>query len=133
MLSGMFFLAVVLIGISITVIQWFFVGFLFHKYQALTPSTWRKEGPRSYAASSLLALVFACLFTIVFYLWKSKYGVPDVLGGVEFGALCWLTFSIPAELGSAIYVNFSRMFTVGKCISSLFEYVVAGVIAFLVL
>jgi hypothetical protein len=51
------------------------------------------------------------------------------MNGIEFGAICWLTFSIPSEIGSAIYINYSRMFVVGKCASSLVEYIVAGIVA----
>ena len=129
MFSGHFFLVVIIIAIAIVLIQWFFTGFLFHKYQALTPSVWRKESTLSYAASSLLALFFAFMFTLIFSLWKNKNGSMDFINGIEFGFICWLTFTIPIEVGSAIYINYSRMFAVGKCVSSLFEYLVAGVIA----
>lgn len=129
MLSGKFFLTVIVIAVAITFIQWFFIGFLFHKHQAATPMTWRKESSRSYAASTILSLFFAFMFTIVVSLWIDKYGATNIINGIEFGAVCWLTFALPLEIGSAIYVNYSRMFVVGKCISSLVEYIVAGVVA----
>lgn len=129
MLSGKFFLAVVLITFAITFIQWFFIGFLFHKYQALTPSVWRKESGRSYAASTVIALVFAFLFLTLFFLVIEKAGPLDLMHGIGFGVLLWACFSLTFELNSAIYVNYSRMFAVGKCLSSLVEYVVAGALA----
>lgn len=129
MFTGKFFLAVIVIAIAITFVQWFFVGFLFHKHQATTPMIWRKESSRSYAASTILSLFFAFMFTIVISLWIDKYGAMNIANGIEFGAICWLTFSIPIEIGAAIYVNYSRMFVVGKCLSSLVEYIVAGVVA----
>jgi hypothetical protein len=129
MLSGKFFLTVIVIAVAVTFIQWFFTGFLFHRYQSVTPSTWRKESNRSYAASMLLSLFFAFMFTVVFYFWKSKSGDIYLIDGIKFGLVCWLTFSVITEIGRAIYVNFSRMFVLGQCLSSLFEYVAAGIAA----
>lgn len=129
MFSGKFFLTVIVIAVAVTFIQWFFTGFLFHKYQSLTPSTWRKESNRSYAASMLLSLFFAFMFTVVFYYWKSRSGDMSLTDGIKFGLISWLTFSVITEIGRAIYVNFSRMFVLGQCLSSLFEYVAAGIAA----
>jgi hypothetical protein len=129
MFSGKFFLTVIVIAVAVTFIQCFFTGFLFHRYQSVTPSTWRKESNRSYAASMLLSLFFAFMFTVVFYFWKSKSGDIYLIDGIKFGLVCWLTFSVITEIGRAIYVNFSRMFVLGQCLSSLFEYVAAGIAA----
>lgn len=128
MFTGRFFLTVILIALAVTFIQWLFVGFLFHKSQALTPSTWRKETGRSYAASTILAFFFAFMFTFIFSLWAKTYGPLGLLNGIEFGVVCWLTFSIPAELGSSIYVNTAPGFVFGKCLSSLIEYTASGMI-----
>ena len=129
MLSGRFFLAVIVITVSISIIQWFFVGFLFHKYQATTPQTWRKEGPSSYAASMLLSLFFAFMFMLLITGWINKFGSMKSMDGIQLGAICCLTFAIPLELGIAIYVNYSRIFVVGKCLSALVEYIIAGWLA----
>jgi hypothetical protein len=126
MLTGKFALAVIVITLATTFIQWFFIGFLFHKYQALTPTIWRKESSRSYAASTLIALVFAFLFVTLFFLVTKKVGSMDIMQGVGFGLLLWACFALTFELSNAIYVNYSRMFVVGKCVSSLVEYTVAG-------
>jgi hypothetical protein len=69
------------------------------------------------------------MFTVVFYFWKSKSGDIYLIDGIKFGLVCWLTFSVITEIGRAIYVNFSRMFVLGQCLSSLFEYVAAGIAA----
>ncbi|HEY4874667.1 MAG TPA: hypothetical protein VIH86_03785 [Puia sp.] len=113
MFSGKFFLTVVVMTIAINFIQWFFIGFLFHKYQLLTPSTWRKENNRSYAASMIVSLFFAFLFTTIFYLWKNKYSDMHFSDDIEFAAR-WLTFSVTTEIGNAIYVNYSTMFVFGN-------------------
>jgi len=129
MLSGRFLLAVILIAIADSFIQWLFVGFLFHKYQAATPTVWRKETSRSYAASTALYLLFALVFTTVIWLWLHRYGRINLLDGIEFGGLCWLAFVIPPQIESAIYVNFSPMFVVGKCLGGLAECTIAAILA----
>ncbi len=129
MFSGKFFLTVIAVTVATTFIQWFFTGFLFHKYQSLTPSTWRKENNRSYAASIFVSLFFAFFFSVLFYIWKNKYGDMHLLDGIAFGAVCWLAFSVTTEIGNAIYVNYSWIFVFGKCLSSLVEYAVAGMLA----
>lgn len=129
MLSWKFLLATVVVAIADTFIQWFFIGFLFHKYQAATPTVWRKESSRSYVASSVLSLFFGVIFTTIILLWIHRYGAISVTDGIEFGVLCWLAFILPWEIGSAVYVNYSRMFVFGKCLSGLAECVAAGVLA----
>jgi hypothetical protein len=129
MFSGKFVLAVAVMTIGIILIQWFFTGFLFHKYQALTPGTWRKETSRSYAFSMLLSLLFAFMFSVIFSLWKAKTSSMTVMDGIEFGALGWLTFSIPNEIETSIYVNYSRIFVAGRCLSTFIQYIAAGVMA----
>ena len=133
MLSWKFLLALVAIAVADSFIQWLFIGFLFHKYQAITPMLWRKETSRSYAASTVLSLFFGVLFTTIICLWIRRYGPITLTDGVEFGALCWLAFMLPFEIGSAVYVNFSRMFVLGKCLSGLAECIAAGVLAVLIL
>lgn len=129
MISGKFLLTAAVITVAVTFIQWLFIGFLFHSYQALTPSTWRAESKRSYAASMILSLVFAVMFTAIFWTWSHAHGPVDAVGGMEFGLVLWFAFSVTAELGSAIYVQYARMFVLGKCLSSLVEYTVAGLVA----
>lgn len=129
MLSGKFLLAVVAIAIADSCIQWFFIGFLFHRYQSATPMVWRKESNRSYMYSTILSLFFALIFSFVISLWIRRYGTVTLVDGIEFGALCWLAFIIPLEIGSAVYVNYSPMFVVGKCLSGLVECIVAAVVA----
>jgi hypothetical protein len=129
MFSGRFFLTTILITVSIIFIQWFFIGFLFHKYQSSTPATWRKESSGSYIGSMILSLFFAVMFTTIFYIWKTAYGQVNIFSGIKFGVICWITFSVISEIGNAIYINYSKKFVIGKCISSFVEYVVAGILA----
>lgn len=134
MFSGKFFLAVILIAVATICIQWFFVGFLFHKFQSRTPATWRKENTRSYVLSMIVSLFFAFMFALIFHVWKmSGDGSMGIREGVVFGFVFWLGFSVTIELGNAIYVNTSTMFVFGKCLSSLLEYLVSGILASLLL
>jgi hypothetical protein len=128
MFTGKFLLAVIAITATIILVQW-----LFHKYQATTPMTWRKETSRSYAASTIFSLFFSFMFTLLISLWISSNGPLKSFQGLEFGTLCWLTFAIPLEIGNSIYVNYSRMFVAGKCLSSLVEYLLAGWLAIVIL
>ena len=129
MLSGKFFLSVFAIAFTIILIQWFFVGFLFHKYQAETPGTWRKEGTRSYAGSMLISVIFAFMFATLFYLWKEKTGSMGYGDALKFSLILWFSFSFLSEIGGAIFVNFSKMFVLGKCISSFLEFLGSGLVA----
>jgi hypothetical protein len=133
MFSRNFFLAIIITIIAITTIQWFFIGYLFHRFQALTPATWRKESSRSYLFSTVISFFFAFLFTTLFYYWKSTRGGMDLLAALKFAGLCWLTFSVSLEIGNAVYVNYSPMFVLGKCLSSLVEYLAAISIAWALL
>ena len=133
MFSRNFFLAIIITTIAITTIQWFFIGYLFHRFQALTPATWRKESSRSYLFSTVISFFFAFLFTTLFYYWKSTRGGMDLLAALKFSGLCWLTFSVSLEIGNAVYVNYSPMFVLGKCLSSLVEYLAAISIAWALL
>ncbi len=134
MFTGKFFITTIAIAVAITFIQWFFIGFLFHKYQALTPATWRKETSRSYLASMFISVFFSFMFVLLFSLWKENCDASiNILGGIMFGIIFWLTFSVTAELGNAVYINYSRMFVLGKCLSSLVEYIVAGGLAAVIL
>ena len=62
---------------------------------------------------------------------KYEYFYPLTSSGLfAFNiAICWATFSVTIEAGNAVYVNYSSKFVVGKCISSLVEYMIAGAVA----
>ena len=125
-----FILSAICIGIANTCIEWFIIGFLFHKYQALTPNTWKPESNRSYMYSTLLSFLFGALFTL-FYL---KIGVHYVLYGniwshIKLGLICFACFSLISGINSAIYVNFDKKFVAGTLIASCLSIVAAAIIA----
>ena len=122
-------LTALVLMVVITLVQWFFIGYLFHKYQALTPATWRKESYRSYAVSTVLTFFASLLFAWIFSIWKLRCGTMGTVDGIKFGLVCSLAFIIPSAIGDAIYVNLSPKMVAGKCLSSLVEYGSAGAIA----
>src|ERR1017187_1991085 len=77
MLATHFILSAICIGFANIFIEWFIIGFLFHKSQAFTPNTWKPESSRSYLYSSLLSFLFGALFTFFYF----KVGVNYVVEG----------------------------------------------------
>jgi len=125
-----FLFSALCIGVANILIEWFFIGFLFHKYQALTPQTWRKESYKSYSYSSLLSLLFGALFTLFYFKIGTRYVIyGNVLSACKFGLLCFGCFVLIREINSAIYVNFDRRFSVGSLLASLFTFLAAATIA----
>jgi hypothetical protein len=125
-----FVLSAVCIGISNTSIEWFVIGFLFHKSQALTPQTWRPESYKSYTYSTLLSLLFGVLFTFFYLKIGSHYVIGhNLFSDMKLGIICFACFSFILETGNAIYINYDRKFVAGKLIASCLSYAAAAVIA----
>jgi len=125
-----FILATVCIGFANICIEWFIIGFLFHKSQALTPNTWRPESNRSYMYSTLLSFLFGALFT--FFYWKigSKYVIQGNLWShIKLGLICFACFSFILEVSNSIYINYDKKFVAGKLVASCLTMVAAAIIA----
>lgn len=125
-----FILSAICIGVANICIEWFIIGFLFHKVQALTPQTWRPESSKSYLYSTMLSFLFGAQFTL-FYL---KIGAHYVLVGsiwshIKLALICFGCFSFILELSNAIYIKYDRKFVAGKLIASCLSYISAAVIA----
>ena len=125
-----FVLSAICIGIANTGIEWFIIGYLFHKSQALTPQTWRPESYSSYTYSTLLSLLFGALFTFFYLKIGSHYVIGhSVLSDIKLGIICFACFSFILEIGNAIYINYDRKFVAGKLIASCLSYGAAAIIA----
>jgi hypothetical protein len=125
-----FVFSAICIGFANIFVEWLFIGFLFHKYQALTPQTWRKESSKSYAYSSIISFLFGVLFTLFYFKIGTRYVIyGNVLSACKFGLLCFGCFALLLELGNAIYINYDRKFVAGKLLASLFSYLAAAIIA----
>ena len=125
-----FVLSAICIGVANTSIEWLFIAYLFHKYQATTPQTWRPESYVSYTYGTALSVVFGLLFTFFYLKIGSHYVIGhSALSDAKLGIICFACFGFIVEIGNAIYVNFDRMFVVGKLLASCFSYIAAAVIA----
>jgi len=101
-------------------------GNLFHRYQRLTPETWRPEGPKQYALSSLLQILEGAAVGALFFATGGLSVAPAAswpLRGLLFGSLAWLALACPVLLGSAIYVKLHRGVVVGLLLDSLLAVV----------
>ena len=111
--------------------SWLWMGSIFHRFQKLTPQTWRLESGRSHALSSamhiLAALGIALLFTMVAGDQSSPFAA-GVGGSVQFGLMCWGVFALPIVLGSAIYINLHLLVVVGQLLDWLSVSLLATVI-----
>jgi hypothetical protein len=125
-----FILSAICIGVANTCIEWFIIGFLFHKAQALTPNTWKPENNRSYMYSTLLSFVFGALFTLFYWKIGSKYVIAGSLySHLKLGLICFACFAFILEIGNAIYINYDKKFVAGKLIASCLTYIAAAIIA----
>ena len=97
--------------------SWLWMGSIFHRFQKLTPQTWRPETGRSHALSSavhiLAALGIALLFTIVAGDQSSPFAA-GMGGSLQFALACWGVFALPILLGAAIYINLHPLVVVGQ-------------------
>jgi hypothetical protein len=55
-------------GIVSIFTSWFWMGLVFHRYQRASPETWRPEGPRNYALSSLVRVLSAIAISALYVL-----------------------------------------------------------------
>ncbi|HTD97883.1 MAG TPA: hypothetical protein VK668_01285 [Mucilaginibacter sp.] len=125
-----FILSAVCIGFAHALTEWFFLGFLFHKYQALTPQTWRPESSKSYMYSTLLSFAFGALFTLFYYKIGSHYVLPsNIFSHIKLGLICFACFSLVSNINSSVYVNYDKKFVFGLLTSSGVNFVVAAIIA----
>lgn len=110
--------------------SWILMGGIFHRFQRETPQTWRPEGPRSYALSSLLhisgAVGIACLFVIV------RFNVAVFAGGIGdsvlFALSLWGTMALPMILESALFIRIHPLVVFGRVLDWLTTSLLAAVI-----
>ena len=95
-------------GIVSIFTSWFWMGFVFHRFQKRTPNTWRRESGISYALSSALhvlaAIAIAALFTIVTRAQTPHFPL-GLHGALLFGFVCWGVFVLPIILEGAVFIN----------------------------
>ncbi|WP_295668781.1 hypothetical protein [uncultured Mucilaginibacter sp.] len=125
-----FTLSAASIGLANILIEWLIIGFLFHKSQALTPDTWKKESSGSYLYSIFLAVLFGALFTLFYMKIGSKYVIArNLWSHIKLGLICFAAFSFVTEINNFIYINYKSKFAIGKMIASCLSIVAAAIIA----
>src|SRR5438874_12796710 len=87
--------------------SWFWMWLVFHRYQRATPETWRPEGPRNYALSSLVRVLSAVAISIL-YLLVARFHVgffaDGMVGALRFVALILIALCGAVAFGAGIYV-----------------------------
>jgi hypothetical protein len=110
---------------------WLWMGAIFHRFQKLTPQTWRRESAQSYALSSIVhifaALGIALLFSVVAHD-QNTFFQAGVGGGAKFALVCWGLFALLIVLEAAIYINLHPFVVVGQLLDWLSTSLLACVI-----
>lgn len=120
-------------GVLSNITGYVITGLVFHRYQALTPNTWRSAESWMHYLYSAGVRIFAC--TAIALLYDAfGAGIPDLVtgaipNGAGFGAFLWAATAAPVILEAALFVNWHRGFVVGLLLDWLVLCVVAGVVA----
>ena len=114
-------------GIVAIFTSWFWLGFVFHRYQSLTPNTWRPENNRSYMLSPTITFLSCIAIATVFLLVARMGGVfaGGCVGALRFAAICWMALSAPLIVNAAVFINLHPWFVVGQVVNALTNSVLA--------
>src|SRR6478609_10348828 len=90
-------------GIIAIFTSWLWMGVVFHRYQRLTPNTWRPENNRSYMISSLITFLSCLAIATVFLLVARMGGVfaGGCVGALRFAAVAWMALTAPIVINAA--------------------------------
>ncbi|MGI9088273.1 MAG: hypothetical protein ACR2HH_11120 [Chthoniobacterales bacterium] len=121
----------VIAGLISIFTSWFWVGLVFHKFQARTPQTWRRETGLSHAISSLVtlgaAIVIATLYVMVARGNGGSLG-QGFYGAVWFAILAWAALAAPVLINNFIYVNLHPLVIFGLLLTWLTNALLASLI-----
>lgn len=114
-------------GILSVFTGWFWMGFVFHRLQQLTPNTWRPENNRSYTLSSAVSILTCIAIATVFLLVARMGGVfaGGCVGALRFAAVSWMALSAPFIVNAAVFINLHPWFVVGQVVNALTTSVLA--------
>ena len=113
--------------------SWFWMGLVFHRYQAATPEIWRPEGPRNYTLSSVVRVFSAVAISIVYVLivrFQVGFFADGMVGALRFAAVIWIALAAPVAIEAAIYVRMHSMVVLGQVIDWLTTTILACAITF---
>jgi hypothetical protein len=108
-------------GIITIFTSWFWLGAVFHRYQRLTPNTWRPENNRSYTISSLITFLSCIAIATVFLLVARMGGVfaGGCVGALRFAAVAWMALTAPVVINAAVFINLHPWVVVGQVVNAL--------------
>ncbi len=104
-------------GVLTIFTSWLWMGVIFHRFQKLTPATWRAENNVSYALSAAIHFVaciaLATLFLLVALL-PGNIFAGGLQGAFRFGALIWMALAAPFAIEAAIFIRLHPWVVVGQ-------------------
>ena len=114
-------------GIVAFFTSWFWMGFVFHRFQKLTPNTWRRENNRSYMLSSMITFLSCIGIATVFLLVARMGGVfaGGLPGALRFAAVVWMAWSAPLIVEAAVFINLHPWFVVSQVVNALTTSLIA--------
>ena len=114
-------------GVLSVFMAWFWMGNVFHRFQKLTPTTWRPENNRSYTLSSVITILTCIAIATVFLLVARMGGVfaGGLTGALRFAAVCWMALTAPFMVNAAVFINLHPWFVVGQVVNALTTSVLA--------
>jgi hypothetical protein len=104
-----FALAIVASGVSISITDWFFFGFLFHGKYMETPELWRatKEGAKI-AWSLLIAVLSSAMF--LHFCWH--FDVHGIHQAFSLALFAWFVAALPITITNALYLKYNPLLAV---------------------
>jgi hypothetical protein len=120
-------------GVVANVTGYVITGRLFHRYQAMTPNTWRATESWThylYAAAVRISASIALGFLYATVVAASPvFGLEPISRGAGFGSILWAVTILPVVLEVALFVNWHRHFVVGLLLDWLVVCVLSSVSA----
>ncbi|MBA3963717.1 MAG: hypothetical protein H0X40_17705 [Chthoniobacterales bacterium] len=104
-------------GVLAIFTSWLWMGVIFHRFQRLTPDTWRPENNGSYALSAAIhfgaCIAIATLFLFVAFRPGNTFA-GGLRGAFRFGALIWMALAAPFAIEAAIFIRLHPWVVVGQ-------------------
>src|SRR5271165_2109070 len=120
-------------GVVANVTGYLITGRLFHRYQALTPNTWRATESWTHYLSAAAVRILASIAIGFLYAavgaTSRVFGLELIARGAGFGLILWAVTILPVVLEAALFVNWHRRFVVGLLLDWLVMYLLSGVSA----
>jgi hypothetical protein len=114
-------------GILSIFTSWLWIGVMFHRFQKMTPNTWRPENNRSYGLSSAITFLSCIAIATVFLLVARMGGVfaGGLPGALRFAAVMWMALAAPSVVNAAVFINLHPWFVVAQVVNALTTSVLA--------